>query len=252
MPDSTLYNILNSAGDGSPAEKDAALVDAIAHMQPPPLPGTSRQLMYRGGGDEGVLHLLPAYFRECEQAAPFLSLVIERGRESCGTTALMSLTDTDGDTPLHCFAYFTSDLSLTKMVLREHPPSLAVLNNDGRTPLHHAGIFRGSTSERVVFFRAATAAYTDSNFVDFERICGGSSPYLARELGKQATALRVAVNICLKRQEEAPSVLSSPETGVALALLSLVRDFGRDRHSSDLLRRVLEYVGPYATSCDEN
>ena len=83
-----------------------------------------------------------------------------------------------------------------------------------------------------------------------ERICGGSSPYLDRELGKQATALRVAVSICLKRQEEAPSDLISPETGVALSLLGRVRDFGRDRHSSDLLRRVLEYVGPYASSCD--
>ena len=81
-------------------------------------------------------------------------------------------------------------------------------------------------------------------------LCGGSSPYLAREIRRQATALRASVAICLNRQEEAPSALSSVEASVALSLLERVRDFARVGNSSDLLRRVLEYVGPYASSSD--
>ena len=40
------------------------------------------------------------------------------------------------------------------------------------------------------------------------------------------------------------------ESGVALSLLVRLRDFGCVRHSSDLLRVVLAFVGPYARSCD--
>jgi len=254
MPDSTLFNILYSARWDTLAERATALVTAIAHLQSLSSHDAVSQLMYRGEDGWGALHWLGWRFSECVQATSFLSLVIERGRESCGTTALTSLRTNYGETPLHRFAANCSDLSLTKMVVREFPPSLAVLANNGETPLHYVCNYaenqHGSIAERVVFFRAATAAYNASNYVALETLCDGSSPYLARELSKQAIDLRVAVNICLKRQEEAPSDLISPETGIALALLGLVRDFGRDRHSSDLLRRVLEYVGPYASSSD--
>ena len=182
--------------------------------------------------------------RAGSQAASFLSLIIERGRESCGTTALTSLTNTDGRTPLHIFAAFCPDLSLTKVVLRSHPPSLTFLDNYGHTPLYYAELIHSSTSEVTVFFRAATTAHNASNLVAIRTLCGGSSPYLSREIRKQAVPLRSAVAICLNRQEEAPSAVNSFEAGVALSLLGRLRDVGRVGNSSDLLRVVLEFVGP--------
>ena len=246
MVHSTLFNLIDSAWNGSLAEKASALADATVLLQSLSVHAAGSQLTYRGGVGWGMLHLL-AFFWECEQAASFLSLVIERGRESCGTTVLMSITTALGWTPLHHFAYYCSDLSLTNMVLREHPPSLAVLDNNGRTPLGFAELVYGNP-ERVVFFHAATTAFDASNPVALEALCGGSSPFLAHELDRLAVALRAAVAICLNRQEEAPSDLSSVESGVALSLLGRIRDFGRVGGSSDLLRRVLEYVGPYASS----
>ena len=248
MPDSTLFNLLWTARYGSQAEKDAALIAAIATialLQSLPSSVAFRQLIYRGRHGWGVLHLLALFFSRCEQVAFFLSLVIERGRESCGTTALMRLTDAYGATTLHYFAKNCLDTSLTKMVLREHPPSLAVLNNCGETPLCylHAEKFCNGTS---VFFRAATAAYNASNFAALVLLCGGSSPYLSREIAWQAIALRAAVAICLNRQEAAPSALDSIEAGVALSLLGRARDFGCVGVSSELLRVILEYVGPRA------
>ena len=241
MPNSTLFNILSSRGWGSQAAR-AALAAATAHLRSLSPHDAGSQLAYQTGDGWGVLHLLPLWFSEYEQAS-LLSLVIERGRESCGTTALMNLLTADGMTPLHIFASYCANLSLTKMVLREHPPSLAVLAIHGATPLHLAEIYRGSTSEHAVFLRAASTAYNASNLVALEAVCDGSSPYLALEIRRQAIALRAAVAICLNRQEEAPSALSSVETGVALSLLERVRDFGRVGNSSDLLRRVLEYLG---------
>ena len=252
MSSSALFKIVLEASWKGDEEQDAALADATVYLQSLSSSDTSTQLTYRGGWDRGVLHLLALCFPPYEQAASFLSLVIERGRESCGTTALISLADTEGNTPLHVFAAYCPNLSLTKMVLREYPPPLAALNIDGETPLNLAESNYGSTSERVIFFRAASAAFNANNFVAFEALCGGSSPYLSREIGKQAKALRAAVTICLNRQEEMPSALNSVQTGVALSLLERVRDFGRVGNSSDLLRRVLEYVGPYARPCDEN
>ena len=249
MVHSTLFLILNSAWYGSEVERVAALVAAIAYLQSLSSPDTGGQLTYRDEFGRGVLHLL-AWFWMCEQAAPFLSLAIERGRESRGTTALMALAANNGATPLHIFASLCSNLSLTKTVLREHPPSLTVLNNGGATPLHCAKINQGSASERAVFFRAASAAFNTSNFAALVALCGGSSPYLAREIRRQAIALRAAVAICLNRQEAAPSALDSVEAGVALTLLGRARDFGRVGNSSDVLRVILEYVGPKASSWD--
>ena len=243
MPNSTLFNILYSARHGSPAERAAALVTATAYLQSLFSPDTGRQLTYQGGLGRGVLHLLALFFLASEQATPFLLLVIERSRESCGTVVLMSLLTNGRLTPLHYFASTYSDLSLTKVVLREHPSSLTVLDNDGDTPLHYAESYHGSNSERAVFFRAATAAYNASNYVALVALCDGSSPYLAREIRRQAIALRAAVAISLNRQEAAPSALSSAEAGGALSLLGRLRDFGRVGNSSDLLRIVLEFVG---------
>ena len=246
MVHSTIFIILVSAMNGSRAAKAAALAAATAHLLSLSLHDTGNQLMYQDEAGYGVLHLLAWWFSACEQAASFLSLVIERGRESCGTTDLMSLTtNANRRTPLHCFAYSCSDLSLTKMVLREHPPSLVALNNGGWTPLGFAKLNHGSTSEFAVFFRTTTTAYNTSNLVTLEALCG-SSPYLSREIRRQTIALRAAVAICLNRQEATPSGLSSVEAGVALSLLERVRDFGRVGNSSDVLRRVLEYVGPQA------
>jgi len=76
------------------------------------------------------------------------------------------------------------------------PSPLVVLTNGGSTPLHIAELNYGSSSEITVFFRAATAAFNASNFVALEVLCSGSSPYLARELRKQAISLRAAVAIC--------------------------------------------------------
>jgi len=277
MPASPLFNILNSVWDGSPAEQAAALVAAIAYLLSLLLPDTGSQLMYQGEFGRTVLHLLALRgFSACEQAAPFLSLIIERGRESCGTTTLMSLTDILGATPLHFFARCCSDFSLTKVVLREYPPSLAVLDNDGETPLNFAVSPYGITSECADFLRAATAAYNSSNLVALEALCGGSSPYLSsaihwqknslraavaiclnrqeevpsalsiltRTIRRQATAFRAAIAISLNRQEEAPSAMDSVEAAVALSLLGRLRDFGRVGNSSDLLRVVLSFVGP--------
>jgi len=279
MPHSTLFNILRSAIWGSKAEQAAALAAATAHLQRLSFVDAGSQLTYHDGAGKGVLHLLAVWFSECEQASSFLSLVIERDRESCGTTVLTGLADALGETSLHSSAGYCSDLSLTKIVLREHPPSLAVLDINGRTPLRTAENVYGSTSSRAVFFRTATAAYNTSNFVALEALCGGSSPYLSSEIHRQAIDLRVAVAICLNRQEElppaltylvsevrkqvraslraavaiclnrqeeAPSALITVEAGVALSLLERLRDFGRVGNSSDLLRAVLEFVGPYA------
>ena len=240
MVNSTLHKLLFYARGGFPAVKAAALVAATAHLQSLSSHDAGNQLTYCGWG---VLRLLAWRFSACEQAASFLSLIIERGRESGGTTALMSLTN-GGWTPLHSFAYFCSDLSLAKVVLREHPPSLAVLTNRGRTPLRLAEISHGSTSENAVFFRAASAAFNASNLVALAALCGGSSPYLSHAIHRQAIALRAAVVISLNRQEETPSAVSSIEAGVALSLLGHLRDFGRMGDSSDLLRVVLEFLGP--------
>ena len=251
MVHSTLWNLLFTARLGTPAEQATALAAAIVYLQSLPPPNAGSQLMYRGGGGWGVLHLLALRrFSSCEQAASFLALIIERGRESCGTTSLMGLRTVRGATPLHSFAYYCRDLSLTKMVLREFPLSLTVLNNYGRTPLNYAESQHGSTSEFAVFFRAASALFNASNLVALETLCDGSSPYLSRELRRQATSLRAAVAISLNRQEEAPSALSSVEAGVALSLLGRLRNFGRVGDSSDLLRVVLSFVGPYASSSD--
>ena len=122
--------------------------------------------------------------------------------------------------------------------------------SNGDTPLRPAERYHSSTSENVVFFRAASAAFDASNIVALVALCGGSSPHLARGIRRQATALRAAVAICLNRQEEAPSAVSSVEAGVALSLLERLRDFGRVGDSSDLLRVVLEFVGPNASSSD--
>ena len=250
MVHSTLFNLLYSATNGSWAEKDAALVAVTANLRSLPSPDAGSQLTHRGGGGKGVLHLLPRRFWKCEQAGSFLSLAIERGRESCGATALLSLRTNYGATPLHYFAYYCRNLSLTKMVLREHPPSLAVLTNGGWVPLRSAQSMHGSTSEVAAFFRTMSVAFNASNFVALQTLCDGSSPYLSLEIRKQTIALRAAVAICLNRQEEAPSALISAEFGIALALLERVRDFGRIGNSSDLFRRVIEYVGPQAISSD--
>ena len=205
MVHSTLFSILYSARWGSKAEKDAALVAAIAHLQSLSLHDAGSQLTYRDGSGyrEGVLHLLGWNFSASEQAAAFLSLMIERIRESCGTTVLVSSTTNNGWTPLHSFAFHCEDLSLTKVVLREHPPSLAVLDSYGfGTPLFYAEHFHSSTSEFAVFFRTTTTAYNTSNLVTLEALCG-SSPYLSREIRRQTIALRAAVAICLNRQEAA-------------------------------------------------
>ena len=119
----------------------------------------------------------------------------------------------------------------------------ACLCSNGDTPLRLAERYHGSTSENAVFFRAATAAYNASNLVALQTLCG-SSPYLSPEIHKQTVALRAAVAISLNRQEAAPSAVSSVEAGVALSLLGRLRDVGRVGDSSDLLRVVLDFVGP--------
>ena len=252
---SDLFNILWTVWLGSPAEKSTALTSAAEHLRSLSPSGAAGQLTYRGGSGRGVPHMLPLVGSSVPaQAIPFLSLMLERSRESCGATALMSLVDVYGRTPLHYFAYYGVDLRSTKMVLREHPPSLSVLNTFGSTPLRVASIFPGRSPERAgraAFFRAAAAAFASSDLVALEALCGGSSPYLSREIGRQATSLSIAVAISLNRQESAPSPLPSPSTAAALSLLFRLRDFGRAGDSSDLLRRVLEYVGPYASPCDE-
>ena len=120
----------------------------------------------------------------------------------------------------------------------------AYLCSNGNTPLRLAERYHSSTSENAVFFRAASAAFNASNLVALQTLCGGSSPYLARGIHRQATALRVTVAIYLNRQEGAPSALDSVQAGVALSLLGRARDFGRVGNSSDVLRVILEYVGP--------
>ena len=244
MVNSTLLSILWTARRGSQATRATALLAATVYLRSLPSPDTGSQLTYREEYGRGLLYLLAYEFSECEQAAAFLSLVIERSRKSCGTTALISHTTALGRTPLHDFAANCSNLSLAKTVLREHPPSLTLLTSYGRTPLNLAELFRGSTSEITVFLRTASAAYDASNPVALVALCDGSSPYLARAIHRQTIALRSAVAICLNRQEEAPSALFSAGAGVALSLLERLRDFGRVGNSSDLLRVVLEFVGP--------
>ena len=238
-----LLTLLWTAMYGSKAEKAAALAAAIACLLTLSSLDAARQLTFRGGNGWRVLDLLAIYFSRCEQAGPFLSLIIERSRESCGTPALMNLRTVRGATSLHNFAANCSNLSLTKVVLREFPPSLTVLDNFDRTPLHLAESNRGSTSEFAVFLRAASSAFDASNFVALEAL-SGSSPYLSRAIQRQTIALRAAVAICLNRQEAAPSALDSVKAGVALSLLGRARDFGRVGNSSDVLRVILEYVGP--------
>ena len=248
-PDSALCNILRQLFGADPSDHPAILSAATSHLLSRTPADAEKQLLYQRPNTGYTSLILLAVATSCSEAAPLLTVMLERGREYSSTTNQLDLRDSLGMTPMHYFAYCCPHLTLTKKVLLEHPPSLAVLDIYGCTPLHFADNVQGDP-EITELLRDATAAFMNRDFVAIERICGGSSPYLSRELGKQATALRVAVNICLKRQEEAPSDLISPETGVALALLGLVRDIGRDRHSSDLLRRVLEYVGPYVTSCD--
>ena len=136
------------------------------------------------------------------------------------------------------------------MVVLEHPPALAVRSNardtsySNLTPLQLAEHPHSShgNPDVPVFLEAVETAYNTSNYVAIESICGGSSPYLVRELSKQANTLRDSVAICLKRQEETPSALVSRETRVVLSILGAV--------CPDLVRRVLEYVGPYAEPYD--
>ena len=99
------------------------------------------------------------------------------------------------------------------------------------------------TTNSIVFLRAAFSAFDASNFVALEAL-SGSSPYLSRAIQRQTIALRAAVAIGLNRQEAAPSALDSVKAGVALSLLGRARDFGRVGNSSDVLRVILEYVGP--------
>ena len=234
MVHSTLFLILYSARRGTSAVKAIALADAAVCLQSLSSPETGSQLTYQGAGDMGVVHLLAFFFSGCEKAAPFLSLVVERGRESCVTAVLMELRDIDGVTPLHLFAYFCSDLSLTKMVLREHPPSLAALNNDGETPLHIAEHSNSEDPATAALVRAAAAAYAASDYASLATVCGGSSPFLDREISRQATDLRAAIAICLNRPEA---------SGAALAMLGRVQAADGAGH---LLRYVLDFVGPYA------
>ena len=245
--DSALCDIIYQLFGADPCDRPAILSAATSLLQSLTPADAKKQLLCQRPSALGLLSVATG----CTDAAPLLTLMLERGREFCSTTNQMDPRTIDGLTPLHYFAYSCPDLSLTKMVFLEHPPALLVQTGTAtgnKTPLQLAENNCGPKTAE--FLRDATAAYEASDYVTIERICGGSSPYLARELSKQATALRVAVNICLKRQEEAPSDLISPETRVALALLGLARDKGRDRHSSHLLRRVLEYVGPYASSGD--
>ena len=252
MSDSVLFTILLQLYYANRSDVPAILSAASTHLLSLSPSDACLQLTYPSpSSGERVLMLLPE-FAGCPEFAPFLSLVIKRGRECCNMTNQLDLRDSRGWTPLHYFAFFCSDLSLIKVVLRERPPSLFVRVLVAGTPLQASESRYASLGnlEQSAFFRAVTADFNASNFVAIERACGGSSPYLDREICRQATALRVAVVLCLNRQEEAPSAPSSVKAGVAISLLCLLRDFGRVRNSSDLLRRVLEYVGPYASSCD--
>ena len=257
MADSTLFDLLYSAKLGNQAEKTAALAAATAYLLSRSPLEAGGQLMYQNEQGMGLLHLLARRFSAGAKSAAlstltasFVALVIERSRESCGTAAVMSVTNGNGRTPLHSFASSCADLCLTKVVLREHPPSLVVLNDNNRFPLDLAEGSRGGSSEYRRLFRAAHAAFDASNFAALQRICGGPSPYLTLELLNQETALRTAVAICVNRQEEAPAALTSVKAAVALELLRRAREVGRVGNSSDLLRRILEYVGHYARSCD--
>ena len=182
----------------------------------------------------------------CPEATPLLTLMLELGREYSSTTNQMDLRDCFGRTPLHNFVGDCSDLSLIKMVVLEHPPALVVRTNahpgecyDSLTPLQSADFH---DSEVIAFLEAVETAYNTSNYAAIGSICGGSSPFLVRELGKQANTLRASVAICLKRQEEAPSALVSRETRVVLSILGAF--------CPDLVRCVLEYAGPYAEIYD--
>jgi hypothetical protein len=173
--------------------------------------------------------------------------MLELGREYSSTTNQMDLRDCFGSTPLHYFAFYCSDISLTKMVVLEHPPALLARTDTATgslTPQQLAESEHSSHDNPAVtaFLDAVTAAYNTTNYVAIERICGGSSPFLVRELSKQANTLRASVAICLKRQEEAPSAFVSRETRVVLSILGAF--------CPDLVRRVLEYVGPYAEPHD--
>ena len=258
MPTSSaLHDILYGIAAAHPLEPPdipARFAAATTHLLSLSPSDTGKQLSYQ----EPVGGLTSLMFIPCgpsEEADILLSLMLERGREKSSTTTnQMDLRTSGGWTPLHIFAYDSSDLSNVEAVLLEYPPALLARTSStfgSKTPLHLAESVHGDP-EITELLRDASAAFTTRDFVTIERICGGSSPYLDRELAKQATALRTAVAICLNRQEEAPSDLISPETGVALALLGRLRDFGRIGNSSDLLRRVLEYVGPYARSGDED
>ena len=89
--------------------------------------------------------------------------MIEKGRESCGTAVPMSLRN-NHETPLHCFAFDCSDLSLTKTVLREHPPSLTVPDLYNNTPLQRVESHHGSyLLERNSHFHHVTFLHSDNS-----------------------------------------------------------------------------------------
>jgi len=49
--------------------------------------------------------------------------------------------------------------------------------------------------------RAAAADYDTSDYASLANICGGSFPFLDREIGRLATELRPTVAICLNMPE---------------------------------------------------
>ena len=250
--DSALCDILWHFFTADPSDHPALLSAATSHLLSLSPTVAGQQLLYQLPSLRFTSLMLLPLVLACEQAAILLALMLEMGRECSSTTNQMDLRDYCGRTPLHHFACYCPDLSLVNMVVLEHPPALLVRSitaDGGRTPLQLAAsldaVHGKGNPDVAVLLSATAAALAASNYVEIERVCGGSSPYLDRELAKQAIDVRVAVAICLNRQEAAPTPLASPETGVALALLGRVRDFGRARYSSDLLRRVLEYVGQY-------
>ena len=249
MPNSALYTILRPLDYADPSDYPALLSAATSHLLSLPHSVAGQQLTYQdpGSGRTSLMLLSHLAVSRCPEAAHLLTLMLELGREYSSTTNQMVLRDEDNWTPLHHFAYDCSDLSLTKMVVLEHPPALVVLSSTGGggTPLQLAECATSShdNPEVPAFLDAVTDAYNTLNYVAIEGICGGSSPFLVRELSKQAKTLRASVAICLNRHEAAPStILVSRETRVVLSILGAF--------CPDLVRRVLEYVGPYAEPHD--
>ena len=250
--DSALYDLLWQCYTDALSARPSLLSAATSHLLSLPPTVAGQQLVYQSPSVELtslMLLSLPAV-NMYKEAAPLLTLMLKLGRENSSTTNQMDLRDGENWTPLHFFATNCSDLSLTKMVLLEHPPALLVRTNadTGRfsslTPLQcaeHVDAYHDNP-DVAVLLRAVTDAYNTTNYVAIESICGGSSPYLVREISKQANTLRASVAICLKRQEEAPSALVSRETRVVLSILGAF--------CPDLVRCVLEYAGPYAEIYD--